>query len=65
MKTKTTKQDLIDDLASARRWHDQHQQELRSKNKRVRARALRLERRIQRLDREIAEALSGAWRSPR
>lgn len=52
------KKTLIDDLVAARSWHDWHQRELRSKNKRVRARAQRREREIKQLDREITEALS-------
>ena len=47
----------MEGFAAARRWHDRHQRELRSKNPRVRAEAERREREIQRLDREITEAL--------
>jgi hypothetical protein len=49
---------LLDDLVAARKWHDWHQRELRSKNKRVRARAQRLEDEINRLDRELTELFS-------
>lgn len=54
-----TEQRAIRDFATAFKLLDQHKRELRSKTKRVRARAQRREREIKRLDREITAALAG------
>jgi hypothetical protein len=63
MTKQRSEQQVIRSFAAAFMLHDQHQRELRSKNKRVRARAQRFERKIRQLDREIAAVFS--YRSPR
>lgn len=55
---------FVKELTETRKFHDAHQRDLRSKNKRARARAQDFERVMRRLDADITELLAAPSKPP-